>query len=220
MARDSGSRRGRARLPTLDPMFRAAAALLRPTRVALVRPACWNPSLTRSLCAPAASPRRFRDIASLATPEELARMTHAARRHAEKGVADREAEAAETGVAASYTPDYSRAGRRARLQAALARAAQGEPFEIEKAQRRAMPGPCGAVMNVLRRSEPLKLAELYDAVEQRYPGVLRSRNHLKTKILRVALVNKIMKVKLPTGTFKDRWTLRKKGQVRLKIARD
>ena len=35
----------------------------------------------------------------------------------------------------------------------------------------------------------MKAGELYDAVEARWPGVLKSPNHLKKKILQSALVN-------------------------------
>ena len=100
-----------------------------------------------------------------------------------------------------------------------AAAAEGGEFEIPKAEPQAIPGPCGAVMNVLRKSGPLKTQELYDAVEAEYPGAVRSKTHLKQKILKSALVHKVLKVQLPDANVKNRWTLRPKGVERMKTAR-
>ena len=86
-------------------------------------------------------------------------------------------------------------------------------------EARMMPGPCGAVMNVLTERGPLKTAELYEAVEARYPGVVTSKTHLKQHILKRALANKLMKVRLQDAKHKDRWALRRPGQVRMRIAR-
>lgn len=118
-----------------------------------------------------------------------------------------------------FAPNYSRRSRRERLQRALAAAAEGGEFEIPKAEPQAIPGPCGAVMNVLRKSGPLKTQELYDAVEAEYPGAVRSKTHLKQKILKSALVHKVLKVQLPDANVKNRWTLRPKGVERMKTAR-
>ena len=97
---------------------------------------------------------------------------------------------------------------------------EGKPFEVPKPEPRTVPGPCGAVMNVLRERGPLKTDELFDAVEARYPGVVRSKTHLKQKILKSALVNKVMKVKLPDADRKNRWAVRRPGQIRMRIARE
>jgi hypothetical protein len=74
-------------------------------------------------------------------------------------------------------------------------------------------------MNVLSEGGPLKTSELYEAVEQKYPGVVVSKTHLKEHILKRALVNKLVKVQLDDSKFKDRWAVRRPGQVRMKIAR-
>ena len=83
----------------------------------------------------------------------------------------------------------------------------------------ALPGPCGAVMNVLRKSGPLKTQELFDAVEAEYPGAVRSKTHLKQKILKSALVHKVLKVQLPDANVKNRWKLRPKGEERRRLGR-
>jgi hypothetical protein len=121
-----------------------------------------------------------------------------------------------------YTPrpSYSRSTRRARLQAALEAAKQGGEFVLPKPEDRPLPGPCGAVMNVLRESGPLTTGELFDAVEARYAGVLRSKRYLKANILQDALVKQVIKVRLDeTHRFKDRWSVRRKGQIRMAIGR-
>jgi hypothetical protein len=120
----------------------------------------------------------------------------------------------------SFAPNMSRRSRRARLQTALEAAARGEEFAIPSPAPESTPGPCGAVMNILTERGPLRTGELYDAVEARYPGVLRSKTHMKQNILKDALVNKLMKVRLADADHKDRWAIRKPGQVRMAIARD
>ena len=84
-----------------------------------------------------------------------------------------------------------------------------------------MPGPCGAVMNVLRDSPfPLKTAEILAAVQERYPGVIQNKTHLKRGVLMDALVHKLMRVALDgRGTYRDRWRLREKGEIRMAMAR-
>ena len=122
-------------------------------------------------------------------------------------------------AAAVFAPSYSRSARRARLKQALAQAASGGEFVVPAPETRSMPGPCGAVMNVLSEGGPLKTSELYEAVEKKYPGVVVSKTHLKEHILKRALVNKLVKVQLDDSKFKDRWAVRRPGQVRMKIAR-
>jgi len=94
-----------------------------------------------------------------------------------------------------------------------------------------MPGPCFAVLDVLGERGVMSLPELYDAVETKYPGVLRGKRYLKHRILLDALVNKVMRVrKLPPDgrkppelvgkpMFKDCWALRRPGQTRMGVAR-
>lgn len=120
----------------------------------------------------------------------------------------------------TFAPSFSRRARRERLKSALSEAALGNEFVIPEPELRDSPGPCGAVMNVLTESSPLTTSEIFEAVEARYPGVLRSKTHLKQHILKKALVNKLMKVQVEDARFKDRWQLRKPGQIRMRIARD
>ena len=125
----------------------------------------------------------------------------------------------ESPAGTEFAPSYSRRARRERLRAALDEAAAGGPFELPKPQRLALPGPCGAVMNVLTEHGPLKTQELFDMVVAQYPGVLRSKTHLKENILKSALVNKVIKVRMLDAKMKDRWAIRRPGQTRMKIAR-
>ena len=118
-----------------------------------------------------------------------------------------------------FKPSYSRRDRRARLQAALDSAARGGEFVLPKPEPRTMPGPCGAVMIVLGLRGPLTTSELFDALNERFPGVVKSKTHLKQRILKRALVNKLLKVRVDGGKFKDRWAVRRKGQLRMGIAR-
>mmetsp|Transcript_62460 Transcript_62460/g.103908 ORF Transcript_62460/g.103908 Transcript_62460/m.103908 type:complete len:177 (+) Transcript_62460:15-545(+) len=122
--------------------------------------------------------------------------------------------------AAVFAPSHSRAARRERLQTALAAAARGEDFVIPVAEPRLIPGPVGAVMNVLRDMGPQTTEAIFKAVEQRYPGAVKSQSHLKSKILAVQLVNKVMKVRATEDAkYKDHWAIRRRGQVRMKSAR-
>jgi len=104
---------------------------------------------------------------------------------------------------------------------ALEKCAEGEEFKLPTPKSRSIPGPCGAVMNVLRSNTkgPLTTAELFAEVETRYPGALRSKTHLKTKILMQALKNKVVKTRLPGAAFLDRWILREQGETRSRFAR-
>ena len=118
-------------------------------------------------------------------------------------------------------PSYSRAARRARLNQALDAAREGDEFEVPTPAPTEMPGPCGAVMNVLRETGPIKVADLYRTVEERYPGAVKSRTHMKRSILMGALVNKVMMVRPDEHSrFKDHWAVRKRGQVRMALARN
>jgi hypothetical protein len=121
---------------------------------------------------------------------------------------------------ASLRPIFSRRERRGRLIAALEACRRGEPFDLKKAQPSVTPGPAGAVMNVLRDFGPMKTGPLYDAAEERYPGVLRSKTFLKKEILEKALANKLMKIRPDDSNFKDTWTIRRPGQIRMRIARE
>ena len=118
-----------------------------------------------------------------------------------------------------FAPSFTRRAKRERLQQALAACAEGHPFEMPKAQLRAVPGPGGAVMNVLRELGPIRTDPLYDAVQERYPGVLRSKRHLKKMILERTLVNSVQKIRHGGSDFKDHWAVRYVGQTRMRIAR-
>ena len=73
---------------------------------------------------------------------------------------------------------------------------------------------------LLEQGTPLRTRELYTLVEERHPGVVKSINHLKRRVLQSALVNKVMKVKLPDADRKNRWAVRRPGQIRMRIARE
>eukprot|EP00322_Chrysochromulina_rotalis_P019841 CAMPEP_0115846916 /NCGR_PEP_ID=MMETSP0287-20121206/10107_1 /TAXON_ID=412157 /ORGANISM="Chrysochromulina rotalis, Strain UIO044" /LENGTH=194 /DNA_ID=CAMNT_0003300721 /DNA_START=13 /DNA_END=597 /DNA_ORIENTATION=- len=122
-------------------------------------------------------------------------------------------------LTAPYAPSYSRSARRERLHAALSQAATGGAFDIPQPEPQSTPGPCGAVTNILTERGPLTTNELFDAVEAQHPGIVRSKTHLKQHILKRALANKLMKVKLNDSKVKDRWALRRPGQIRMGIAR-
>ena len=119
--------------------------------------------------------------------------------------------------------DWSRRGRRARMEAALDACRRGEPFVFPDPEARTGPGPVGAVVNLLRENGPLNFHRLHEMLEERHPGLVRSKRHLKRDILMVALVHKVMKVKSPGAEFegakKDAWALRDAGQVRMRMAR-
>ena len=95
---------------------------------------------------------------------------------------------------AMFQPLYSRAARRLRLQAALEVSARGGEFVLPAPGPQAMPGPCGAVMTVLTEHGPMTTSNMFDAITKRFPGVMKSKTHLKQAILKRALVNKLMKV--------------------------
>jgi len=119
-----------------------------------------------------------------------------------------------------FHPSYNRAARKERLMQALERARHGEPFVVEQAAPREMPGPVYAVMTTLREAgEPLDSRALYAAVDARWPGVVKSLNHLKRNILQVALVNRVMRVRHNGSRHKRFWSLRREGQIRMTIAR-
>ena len=125
-----------------------------------------------------------------------------------------------------YEPLLSRSARRARREAALKAMLEDptQPYDPEAlAEPRTMPGPCGAVMNILReKGEPgLTLQQLMQEVEARgyVPEVIKSKSYLKNNILYSALVNKLMKVRPEGSKFKDHWSIRRPGQVRMGRAR-
>ena len=125
-----------------------------------------------------------------------------------------------------YAPLLSRSARRARREAALKAMLEDptQPYDPEAlAEPRTMPGPCGAVMNILReKGEPgLTLQQLMQEVEARgyVPDVIKSKSYLKNNILYSALVNKLMKVRPEGSKFKDHWSIRRPGQVRMGRAR-
>ena len=75
-------------------------------------------------------------------------------------------------------------------------------------------------MAVLKeKGVPLKTAELYELMEEKHPGLVRSPNHLKKKILKSALINKVMRVRYNDSTYKEYWSPRKPGQIRMRWAR-
>ena len=119
-----------------------------------------------------------------------------------------------------FNPSFSRSARRDRLQRALEAARRGEPFVIEQAQQREQPGACFAVMSTLKETgTPLTSRQLYASVEQRYPGVLKSLNHLKRNIMQSALVNHVMRVRHNGSVHREYWSPRRTGQIRMTIAR-
>ena len=114
---------------------------------------------------------------------------------------------------------YNRASRKARLLAALEVARTGGEFVVKPLEPSTVPGPCFAVMSTLKDKGPLQTKELFAAVEEKYPGALKSVNHLKQKVLKSALVNKVMRVRQNGSIHKIYWSPRKKGQIRMTIAR-
>lgn len=131
----------------------------------------------RLLCSSASSPPEHTSATPDATPTAREIAAASAREH---GFAPR--------------PSYSRAARRERLLAALELAKAGEEFELPKAQPVEIPGPCGAVMNLLRERGPLTTEAMWAALEERYPGVVKSRQHLEDQVLGEHLRNKLIKV--------------------------
>ena len=84
--------------------------------------------------------------------------------------------------------NHSSRSRRGRLELALDACRLGEPFQLPPPQPTGI-GPVAATWAVLKEAGPLKLQPLYDAVSEKFPGVLVSKNHLKMRILRAALVH-------------------------------
>jgi len=107
-----------------------------------------------------------------------------------------------------------------RLNAAWDACRRGEPFEMPDPPLALFPGPCGAVMNILRDVGPCTVLRLWDLCQTRYPGVVKSKVHLRDEILQRRLVHKLMRVRANGSDCKDHWSFRKKGQIRMAIARD
>ena len=119
-----------------------------------------------------------------------------------------------------FNPSFTRSARRGRLHRALEAARLGEPFVLEPAERREQPGACFAVMTILKESgTPLTSRQLRASVEERYPGLIHSLNHLKRNIMQSALVNHVMKVRHNGSVHKEYWSPRRAGQIRMTIAR-
>ena len=116
-----------------------------------------------------------------------------------------------------------RGGRGARRRSRRCSRTRRSRTTRRRGRPRTMPGPCGAVMNILReKGEPgLTLQQLMQEVEARgyVPDVIKSKSYLKNNILYSALVNKLMKVRPEGSKFKDHWSIRRKGQVRMGRAR-
>jgi hypothetical protein len=91
---------------------------------------------------------------------------------------------------AAYPPLFSRRARRERLQAALDVARAGGEFVLPEAQPSAQPGPCGAVMTILRDVGPKTSSELWELLQERFPGVIRYKRNMKRDVLMAALKNK------------------------------
>eukprot|EP00967_Tisochrysis_lutea_P061138 scaffold78320_cov40-Tisochrysis_lutea.AAC.1 len=92
---------------------------------------------------------------------------------------------------AIYPPLFSRSARKERLQAALDGARAGGKFVIPEAEPRMIPGPCGAVMTILRDVGPKTSSELWSLLQERFPGVIRHKRHMKRNVLMSALRNKV-----------------------------
>jgi hypothetical protein len=114
--------------------------------------------------------------------------------------------------------NHSSRSRRTRLEAALDACRRGEPFQIPPPEPKGI-GPVGATFAVLKEAGPLRLQPLYDALEEKFPGVVASKTHLRNRILRAALVHKVMMVRGEDSRFKDAWAIRRQGQIRTAIAR-
>ena len=81
-----------------------------------------------------------------------------------------------------YAPRHGRRLLRTRIDAALRAARAGAELSLPEPEREAMPGPCFAVLDVLGERGVMSLPELYDAVETKYPGVLRGKRYLKHRV--------------------------------------
>jgi len=95
---------------------------------------------------------------------------------------------------AVYPPSYSRRARRERLHAALDVCRAGGEFVIPEALPQTMPGPCGAIMTVLRDVGPKTAKDLWKLVSERFPGVIPHKHHMKADILKKALKNKVRRI--------------------------
>jgi len=91
---------------------------------------------------------------------------------------------------AVYPPLFSRRARRERLQAALDVARAGGEFVFPVAQPSTQPGPCGAVMTILRDTGPKTSSELWELLQERFPGVIQHKRNMKRDVLMAALKNK------------------------------
>jgi hypothetical protein len=103
-----------------------------------------------------------------------------------------------TGDSLQYEPrpSYSRSARRARLHAALEACRAGGEFVVPPPEVTSIPGPCGAVMNVLRVYGPQETKPLFTLCEKHYPGAVKSLHHLRKRICNDALRNRLIKVRL------------------------
>ena len=115
--------------------------------------------------------------------------------------------------------NYSTRSRAKRLKQALEACARGEEFHMPEPELVDMPGPCGAVMQVLEDRGPLQFEPLFQEINERYPGVLSTPEKFKQKILLGALVHKLMLVRHGDSIYKDSWALKKPGQIRMSAAR-
>ena len=87
-------------------------------------------------------------------------------------------------------PLFSQAARRRRLEVAVEACARGEEFKVPKPELSATPGACGAIMNILRENGgPMLSAEIMAVSNERWPGVIKSRTHLK-QVCMNGLINK------------------------------
>ena len=75
------------------------------------------------------------------------------------------------------------------------------------------------ILNLLRRRGPLTTQELWGVASERYPGVISTKNFMKKTVLRHDLRNKLIKVRVSGSKHRDRWAMRKPGQIRMRVAR-
>ena len=121
---------------------------------------------------------------------------------------------------AAFAASFSRRARAERLRRALDSARAGGEFVMPLPEPATLPGPCGAVMNVLRDTGMQTTNRLYELVQDRYPGVVPHKKHLKRRVLMDALRNKVIKVRAtPEARFKDHWAVRRHGQIRAASSR-
>ena len=110
------------------------------------------------------------------------------------------ANAAEDGF--TPRPSFNRHAQRKRLLAGLLAASDpdGPAFThlsqlIPEPEVVRVPGPSGAVLNVLRREGALTTQQLWEKVSERYPGVIGTKAFMKRRILKEALINRLVKVR-------------------------